>query len=448
MRDSKFSRSLDSSSFPEQPRQNTLRDSYGNPITDPSIDVSNEEVIRKAEEKRKSGIFVIPGYADGILEGPLVPVKPQQRSQSDPLPSLNLPDDGSFLFSKDNLKPIRLPSTDLLAPDFAPPELSKDIPSTSNGFQDITGFNANGPIEITDTNFAPRPSDGLLPPKDDSEVNTELPISVVGGFTSPRPALSTNSIFDTSKVTTIPVKYSGGFGGSSGVLGGSPSKQPELSNSIPQFNPTSSFGTIPDLRQDLLPPPPPTFQTPENGQPIPPTVVKFTIPSTDLLAPEFDASTSAIQPQLPIQPAKEPEKSIGNPQNKFTGSFGGAPGILGGPGILGEKKEVPTITTTTVVPLIQPTPINSPRIPSIQTQTKFDRIPLGFGGSAGILSADNKQVAARGPNDLNKNKSEIPQIQTELTAPRETSTQSIRRSDSIQFGGAPGILSPFDNKKS
>lgn len=363
---------------------------------------------------------MIPGYADGILEEP-IPLKPKQRSQSNPIPGLNTFDDGSFAFPKDNVKDIVLPSTDLLAPDFAPPAAvgsdsffnsDQTIPS-ADGVQDITGFSQNGPIEITDTAFAPRPSDGLLPPKDDSEVSP-IPESV---FTSPRPSISTNSIFDSS-VTRIPGKYSGGF--VSGVL-----------------PPNNNFGAIPQLGHDLLPPLPSQEDIP---LPRVSTPTEFSVPSIDLLAPKFDPSQSDSEQELPKIPIKPVEIQPG----KYQGGFGGAPGVLGG-----SMKPVQTITTTTVLPISSPKSTLFSKDQSTQTQSKFDRIPTGFGGPAGILTADNKQALSRGPNDLNKKQNEIPQIQTDLTAPFESSQSTYnRRNENIQFGGAPGILVPFDNKKS
>jgi hypothetical protein len=425
LKDGKHSRSIDDSiNFPEANGQNKqpLIDSYGNPINDPYADSSQEKVV--PDSGKKSGIFVIPGYASGILDEP-IQQKPVQRSQSGfPTDQLIIPDNQKLDLNQQTN--VQIPQIDLLPP-------STDFSGPINSNEDNQNFNVqtqfvppsenlpssipfDGPVVITDVgDFAPKPADGLLPPRDDSElenVNTKASL--------PLPQ---------STVTTIPGKYSGGFGGSPGILGGTPVKKPVSSNIIPPTTQTfvSPIASNPIQPQapsiDFLPP----QESEERIDTIIPAEQPQKIPSHTLLAP-LPEIPSFQPPAGPIAPAKD--------DGKYKGSFGGAPGVLNQQ--TQTKFNNAPAPVTTAVPLPPPPPPPAPvatRIPQNinNLNGKYDG---GFGGPGGVLNPSGSAPV------------KIPSIvKTELVAPTENRFDGTRTVPT-GFGGAPGILSPFDNKKS
>lgn len=482
MKDGKFSHAI---TFPDdlERTKKELTDSYGNPINDP-FTAGDSATEASTLTSKKSGIFVIPGYASGLLTDP-VPQKPEQRSQSGFAPDQLLPPADKPSVDNRNQRPsVILPSFDLVAPppegnfpandqqnSFIPPpppptpnanffpannqqntfNPAPSPPSFSTNFIP-TGISPDGPIIITEVgDFAPRPADGLLPPKDDSELEPSV--------LPQRPNIfATSPTFPNSPettVTVIPGKYSGGFGGSSGVLGAT--RKPISSNSIappPQVLPTQQAqapvrtstsddtkytggfggnqGVLSPPSINFLPPPVPqeTFipvAQPDEPQPI---------PSTSLLAPILPPdSVPADRSQIPATSQLVPPQPTTN-TGRYTGGFGGSQGVLGQNRPATSTNAISTTRASfTTPPAIQTTTFNP--IPS-RTNNNPGKYTGGFGGSSGVLQSNFK------PTGL------IPTIQTDLQAPLESRIASSPPLTQVPtgFGGAPGILNPFDSKKS
>jgi hypothetical protein len=277
------------------------------------------------------------------------------------------------------------------------------LPPTSDKSKENSNFpsfispNQEGPIVFTDgtINFAPKPSNGLLPPKDPSPND----ISFQGDFSATTQANGNKFSFGGPSgvlggTSSVPSGSSSTFGGSSGVLGGSTlNKIPSnTENTVNKF--TGSFGGAPGILGGV-----PTLnnrqQTPTQ---IPVTVVVAPEPTSPVLLP-------------PAPPA-------GN--NKFTGSFGGPPGVL-----VNEKFD----KTSAVQPSAAPTT-------STVLSNKFNG---GFGGSSGVLG--DKPTSSVSPS-----------VQTPTTLAQLPSIPPVVASRGSQkytggFGGLPGVLLPYDNNK-
>lgn len=182
-----------------------------------------------------------------------------------------------------------LPPTDGSIIKDSPPSLP--APSFSNPNQD-------GPVVITEVHFAPKPSNGLLPPKDASpnDINYQSP-DTQSDF---QPTVPTTNKFSfggspgilgqaaekfAGAVDTVQNKFTGSFGGAPGVLGG---RGPGASR------PSSTVNQIPVVVVQS-----PPFNPPPRASPASPT-------------------TQAFASQAP--------KAV---VDKYQGSFGGSSGVLG-----------------------------------------------------------------------------------------------------------------------
>ena len=276
--------------------------------------------------------------------------------------------------------------------------------TTPNPFKN-TG--ADGPVVITEVHFAPKPSNGLLPPKDPSpnDVNFQSPdaqptASTSNKFGGPSIGGQTGNKFTGSfggapgilstidKVRGAPQgstqgainKFTGSFGGSSGILGGKPSTQ-QNPNQIPVT---------------VIQSPPPTQTSFSN----------FGFPSKPPTQASFSTTNAALEPK--------------NTVNKYQGAFGGSPGILVSDNAVDRNTGQSTVQAPTVAPTIATLPLDSRfsgTLGGIQTSTTFNAQPT--------------QAAPQFPALSNN----VPVSQKESTAQRYTG----------QFGGAPGILRPYDN---
>jgi hypothetical protein len=158
----------------------------------------------------------------------------------------------------DGLEPPQLPNIDLPSNlnsnPFLPPAVNTfNHPKTST-------FNSDGPVVITDDQiaFAPRPSNGLQPPKDPQQEDVNFNFRAPALPTAPTPKFTTG-IFNrapTTQQTQIPVvvvqspkvvenKYKGTFGGPSGILSASDNQFSVLpTQASPQITPSTSSVTI------------------------------------------------------------------------------------------------------------------------------------------------------------------------------------------------------------
>ncbi len=454
-----------------------LTDSYGNPIKDPFL-ATDSATDETSETTKKSGIFVIPGYASGLLTDP-VPHKPEQRSQSGFAPDQLVPTNDKVGVNRNQRPPIVLPSFDLIAPLpeelEAPPSSNNQntfnptqsnnvqqntfipIPPPSNANLIPTGFSQEGPILISEGqvgDFALKPADGLLPPKDDSELEP----AVLSQRTNTVTPSSIAPIIPKSTVTTIPVpgKYSGGFGGSSGILGGNrktissnsipstPQIQPQVIQPQPAPRPISTssdnkkftlggFGGSPGVLTapsiNFLPPPEPEQSfvpiiQPEEPLQIPSTSLLAPFPLPENLAPVDRLQAQVPQQTLPIVPAKLPTDT-----GKYTGSFGGSQGVLGQ-----NRPAVNTNIIQTTRPPFTTTPltVQTTTAPT-ETRNNVGKYTGGFGGPAGVLESNFKP---------------FPTLYTPLESKTVENSRPALSQVPGGFGGAPGVLKPFDGKRS
>lgn len=255
----------------------------------------------------------------------------------------------------------------LLPPSDAPnTNFVSNVPSFINPSQE-------GPIVFTDVLFAPKPSNGLLPPKDPSpnDVNFQEPTTTAfpttvnkfsfGGSSGVLGNSGTVAGRIPEKVENTVNKFTGSFGGSSGILGGSPA-----SNQIPVVVVQAPAPSISNVLES------PT--TPNVFQPLPDAVNKyqggFGGPAGVLVNDQFVASSAnKVKPAAPTTST--------NLNNKFDGSFGGVAGVLG------ENKVVePSVQTPAT--LVQLPNINN-NLPLASKDRGSQKYNGGFGGSAGVL---------------------------------------------------------------
>lgn len=352
-----------------------------------------------------------------------------------------------------------LPPSDTPA-GFGPDSADANTPSTKIndnscpqcGLPTVPDPTQNGPVIIPEgqVHFAPKPSNGLLPPKDPSpnEINFQPNDPQLN---APQPTFASPDKFTGSfgpsgipgqgsqPTAATPNKYTGSFGGSPGVLG-----QTNVNNAPPK-----------DIQ--------PTVAAPNKY------TGSFGAPPGVLGQPGLPNRISS-QTQIPVQ--------VLTP-NKFNGPFGGSQAGTG-----------PAINQIPVAIFIDPTGNSKPpqRQPA-PTQTIFTQPPKpssvvnkyqgGFGGSQGILVSNNQYdritpVQAQPPASIAP---AVPTFATSLAekfGPDDTSSSTLNQAPTTQtlsqlpnlnnfypaspkenvvqkytgtFGGSPGILSPYDNSK-
>lgn len=402
--------------LPETP-QAPIDDPLNHELHPPQDDSSGIPLSSTVESTGTPVVSSTPDAPSFSLETP----KGSENSQKVPLTQdlvpPEIPSEGqSVLIPRPNIDvsetPIDEDTNALLNQGLLPPSDtpagfgSPDTPAAKANENTFNNPNQDGPVVITEVHFAPKPSNGLLPPKD--PLPNEISSSVAdfpssGPFGGSQNQPSFNSVTPKAPQPTVasPNRFTGSFGGSSGVL----------------------------------------------GQP----------------------GVNKPQQQIPVQVL---------PPNKFTGSFGGAPGVLGS----GAR---PQINQIPVAIFHDPTGGNKPLQGPIPTQSVFTQPPKpstvankyqgNFGGSPGVLVSNNQYdrvaptqqstaslpsvaptfassvVEKFGADDASSTLGQTPTTQTlsqlpNLNSDYPTSSKVVQKYTG-NFGGAPGILSPYDNSK-
>ncbi|CAO1408865.1 unnamed protein product [Diamesa serratosioi] len=399
-------------------------------IPKPNIDAAETPVtpiddplngpLNPPQQTPSPGLVGPVGFGPGVgnNDSPVIIPKPNIGIQETPITENDGPVSQGLL-----PPPVNGPGFDGLNTPYKPNSIN-DIPLNGNSFQ-------NGPVIITDVSFAPKPANGLLPPKDpipsdiigadslsatpkDQNTNNFGQFGVLGGT----PA--TNNVAVPSRNNSPPPtptfsnnpnknsdgKYTGNFGGSPGILGGSPVAPSNNNNYKP---PQGQFG---------------------GGQ--------------GLLSIPVQKPTQPIN-QIPVTVVLSPQ-----PNNRYNGGFGGPTGVLGKPG------------------QNQPPPTQIAFTPGAAPDT--GKYSGTFGGSSGVLTSSNTayttQSAASQQQFLTN--SVVPTVANNnyqgaiggaagvfgnspaASVPTPTVVQLDNASSHKHtglFGGPPGVLSPFDNGK-
>lgn len=240
-----------------------------------------------------------------------------------------------------------------------PPNQGSKPVSFDTGAPSFSNPNQDGPVIIPEGEvvFAPKPSNGLLPPKDPSpnEIN----------FNGPDPQTSatpTSNKFGGTfgqVATTVQNKFTGTFGGSPGILG---NRQPTTSNQIPVQVIQGPFPSIKPSTQNVF------TQTPKSD------VQKYQgnfggSPGVLVSDNQYDrVSLPQAQPTAPV-PSVVPATEL---VNKFSGDFGGAQGVLG-------NNLTPPNQPVTTQTLAQ--------LPNVAKPHTIEKYTGQFGGSPGLLQA-------------------------------------------------------------
>lgn len=202
-------------------------------------------------------------------------------------------------------------------------------------------------------------------------------------------------------------KFTGSFGGSPGILGNRPA-------SIPTQQHVASQSLIPvQVLQS------PTYETTN----------KFG-GSTGILGSSAQGQLTSIQSVQPTQGTQFTTQlsSSSNAPGRYQGTFGGSPGILTSSNL--EDRIVGAQSNTIQQPAVLPTSATPPV-----------GLTFNFGSTSGILG--NTPVPT----------SQVPTTQSLSQLPSLTGNYSPTAKISSpqkytgQFGGAPGILAPYDNTK-
>lgn len=328
------------------------------------------------------------------LNGPLNPPNlnsPQQAVAQELVPP-KIPSDGQggVFIPKPNLGIFETPidtSNGPLNQGLLPPsESDLNNPITVNPFKNN---GQNGPVVITDVNFAPKPSNGLLPPKDPSpnDINFQSPDN--------QPTVTTQNKLATPISQTVN-KYTGSFGGAPGVLGQAVDKV--KTNVVSKFS--GPFAG-------------------SQGDQIPVTVLQSPAPT-----PAFPSTTNFIAP-----------KPVGT-SSKYQGSFGGSPGVLVSDNSA-DRISASQNTSPVILPSVTPT---------LATAPLENRFSGSFGGAPGVLGSNNPQqtlvTLPQQPADYNNVQptQALPQLPPLTKAPAP-----VKQKYTGSFGGPTGVLKPYDN---
>jgi len=139
-------------------------------------------------------------------------------------------------------------------------------------------------------------------------------------------------------------------------------------------------------------------------------------------------TTTAAPLQIPVQIIhSQDEVKI----NKYTGTFGGSPGILVSNNHI--DRVVPTISTQRVQPSTS-TIVNN----VVPTQGSINKFTGSFGGSIGLLSPNSNSASVGIPSTA-QTISDVPSTQSNNVL------FSSKKKPSLTFGGPEGVLRPFDN---
>lgn len=410
--------------------RSSYTDSYGNPVAYDSLDDVNAQ--RPSKNKNNPHQYVIPGYASGILDSQEIPSRSSvndnegRTSNDDKIHFVDPLSQNSFQTFNNE------PSTSLTVPGFnsesqSPIEIPRpniDLPETPISSNDDS-LNSNLPnaspsivLELPinqDSNKIPFTTTGLVPP----------PISNSNGVEIPRPNLD---------IHETPIDGSNNLL-NQGLLPPTTSVQPNFNNNI-FLNPKQDGPVIitddqtvfaPKPSNGLLPPKDPVPNN-FNFQSIP--SINNALPSTTIPSKfntNFEGTilggitTTAAPLQIPVQIIHSQDDGK---INKYTGTFGGSPGILV------SNNQIDRVNPTLSIQRVQPTTstvVNN----VLPTQGSNNKFTGSFGGSIGLLS----------PNSS-------PTTQTILDGSSTQSSNALlssKKKPTLTFGGPQGILKPFDN---
>jgi hypothetical protein len=418
-----------------------LKDSYGNPVSYDSLE--DVDAKRPSRNKENPFMYVIPGYASGILQPHELPPRsssadnPEARGSDD---RIHFVDPLVNAYEKFN----RIPSTSLTAPgvdsntqtpiDIPRPNIDLNetpevpivdplnqplSPPTQPTFFAVPSTSLSFPLEDKSSD-SPQLSQGLTPP--------EIPST--DGVFIPRPNLNEPE---------TPIDNTNDSPLNQGLLPPSPTSQDDSGKSLNNgfsnnifLNPTQNIPVIitddqtrfaPKPSNGLLPPKDPSpnevdFQAPptQSSANFPSTSTKFTGTFTGSLSgdttPKRTQQPSPPSFQIPVQVIVQSPKESG--VNKYQGGFGGSPGVL-----------VSSNNFDRVAPTLESRIDQTfATVPSTTTTKVIDnRFSGNFGGSQGVLGGNP----------------------TAQTLSQVSSTQKVEKYTG-QFGGPSGVLTPFDNK--
>lgn len=470
----KSQRSLDQVAYEDGSTRarSAYKDSYGNPVSYDNLDDVDSQ--RPSSNKDKPLMYVIPGYASGILD----PSEPLSRSNNfDNQEARKINDDRiHFVDPQSNVftqnffntqKPINIPrpNLDLSETPVNPindPLSPENIHLPPNALSSGGFASVSNPPNVESSTFPP------IDPKDDplSPHNIHLPPNALasGGFAalsfeSPYdqtgyaselsqgltpPVLPTNIGFNFNQPKAASV---GTFALDQGLLPppeSSTFNQPKINNQPSTFNNNQDGPVIITDEQTIFAPKPsnglqPPIDNSFNFQSRPTESSVGTPSSSTKFTGTFSGSldggiTNTYAPttqqsfrDIPVVVLQTPSKVSGN---KYQGSFGGAPGVLNA------DTQFNRATPTQGSFLPQFTPSTS----STNAIDRPNRFNTNFGGAPGILGGS---TVSRNP---------IPSASTSqstFTQPPSSIVSSTiieRAKDKYQgqFGGAPGVLQPFD----
>ncbi|XP_058460065.1 uncharacterized protein LOC131435846 isoform X2 [Malaya genurostris] len=356
------------------------KDSYGNPVT-PYTDLAstnlesvgfqtdiNREAAQGSSANHVGNLnFKVPSYASGIIEPISVPST--NLNNGLPVQDRHIPHD------------ITTPASSSTVFQFVP---NAKFPTVEEGEKTPT-YNVEvgterSPFLTKDPFSSSKPDAALRPPQENAPIDfnqgAQKPFpSSTGPIKTPQiiqvPPQQTPQTFQshlkpqiTSQPTQAPTqKYTGSFGGAPGFLGNqqnlgtaykSTTSVPSIMQKpvsfqppLPPFNPPIQIPTIINQPAPFQPPPPqPTFV--QNPQPTKAPGSTYTGGfgfANQNPQPQKPRPTIQSFPQQPNAPGGSGFNVISNPQqgqtlpttqrpgqyvgNKFSGSFGGAPGLLG-----------------------------------------------------------------------------------------------------------------------
>ena len=360
--------------------------------------------------------FVIPGYASGVL----TPNDTLKRSTDNQNVNENI-----FFGEHHEGVPIEIPAPAVyITFPYNPDKPDKPIPEST-----VTNAFPNGPIVITeDVQFAERPSDGLLPPKETSLVDVYY-------YTNENKKEDGLQLNIKPSQTNLPPKVNdfGAFG-----AGNLPnSQQPQINLQPPTFQFGAQTTKIPFTR----------FQQPAgsipsiNAQTIDQSGTgKYTggvlgIHKLKKFCRSFfniyfiilggQPSASSFQNTNAIQPANYnalQNLPLSNEPNRYAGTFGGS----------GSNN-------------VQATPTSLPAGGNLfNNKSAPGRYSGSFGGSSGILTpgSDATSTTISNKQPITQELTQLPVLNSEISAPIKPSFTADKYSG--LFGGSPGILKPND----
>ena len=478
-------RSLDQVSYNDGVNRgkSSFKDSYGNPVEYDTLDqIDAKQASKTSADPNK---FKIPGYASGILQPHEVPTRSNfngetSRSVDDDRIHFIDPLQNSFQNSD---KSFQAPSPSLSPPLGSPNNQPILIPRPNIDLQETPQAPVDDPLNHQlnppkDNNFAAPPSvplegpHGKIPQFTLSS-NLATPQIPTEGVFIPRPNLDIGE-------TPIDTNRNGPL--NQGLLPPGDGSQSTFDTNVPSFSNPSQDGPIiftegnvnfaPKPSNGLLPPIDPSVgQNDVNFQnqiTTPATVNKFS----------FGGPTGVLG-NAGVILGKIPEKAE-SALNKFSGSFGGSPGVLGGSSAINNGRQpLPSQIPVTVVQA--PAPTLSVPAPTLSAPSA-NSFQGGFGGPAGVLVNEkfdkttaqifSSPSAPTFPTILNNKFSgnvggangilgdpisnASPSLQTPTTLaqlpPVISDTTQVTANRGSQkytgnFGGLPGILLPYDNSK-